>query len=108
MLIRDKSGEDGLQVDVPAAALDTLPALFTSEAQRQGVTWTHLAATIAATKTESDEDKPPGEAGDTSDAMLNYLEANDVAAKLNAAVNELALSQPEDPMAFLAALLGRS
>jgi hypothetical protein len=42
MLVRDASGEDGLQIDVPVKALESLPALFAAEAKKQGVSWRPL------------------------------------------------------------------
>jgi len=43
MVCRDKSGEDGLQVDVPISDVAALSGLFVAEAKKQGVAWTPLS-----------------------------------------------------------------
>jgi len=106
MLVRDASGEDGLQIDVPVKALESLPALFAAEAKKQGVSWRPLREPASGSELPGGETAGAtagGAAGET--AAMAYLAEHDVAAKLNEVVNALVKEKPADAMAFIAKAL---
>jgi glycyl-tRNA synthetase len=87
------------QVRLP---LDEIPGIVAKLCTSHPLTWAevHAAYSTGATSSASE-----GAAG--SGDKLDYLRKHGVAARLNAAVNELAAAQPDDPIAWLSARLGQ-
>jgi len=89
---RDNCG----QVRVPLAEV---ASVLSKLCGASSMNWADLAAMYDGTASEGAD----GVAG-----MMAYLRKHNVTSKLNAAVNEVAKSKPEDPMAALIALLQKA
>ena len=78
------------QVRLP---LDNIPALLGKLCSSHPLTWADLIAAYGSGGSDSLSSK--------SSDMLKYLGEHGITSKLNSAVNELANSKPDDPVAFL-------
>ena len=85
------------QVRLPLTAI---PEVLAKLCSAHPLSWADLAAAYASSDAAGANKTP-------SEDMLAYLNSHGVTAKLNAAVNKLAIEKPKDPMAFLVAELGK-
>ena len=96
--LRDRDSTD--QVRLPLA---DLPEVLSKLCTAHPLTWAELYAAKAAGAAGA-----AASAAASSDSPVDYLNSSGVTAKLNAAVNALALAKPADPIAFLMAELKKS